>query len=275
MGRTSLLTKISAIVPLTVATVTLAVMSPAAAIVNGLPDGNLHPNTGEMVVPGQVYCSGVLLSPTVFATAAHCVVDGFNSGVPVTSWTVTFNSQIGSDVNNPTGQLPVVSASYNPLYDLNPTNGSMQAQSLPHLDNDMAELTFANPVSGITPAHLPAIGYVDSLATGPQNVILESVGYGADSVDAKKNLGVPNYRSFNNEFISNDSYSVAEHILKVTSKNGGVCFGDSGGPTFVGSDDTTVLSLNEGVSSGNCNGWGYATRLDTQQAYDFYSQFLH
>lgn len=262
------------VVPMAILSSVVIFVAPASAIINGSPDGNQHPNAGEMVVPGQVYCSGVLLSPTVFATAAHCIVDGYNSGVPVNQWTVTFDSQISSDVNNPTGQMPVVSASYNPLYDQNPTHGNSKATTVPHSANDMAELTLASPVTGITPAQLPPIGYVDSLPTGPQNVILESVGYGADSVSPKKTLGVPSYRSYNHSFMSNDNYTAADHLIKETSKDGGVCYGDSGGPTFVGTDDTTVISLNMGVSSINCNGWDYATRLDTQDAHNFYNQFL-
>ena len=54
----------------------LAVVSPARAITYGAPDGNDHPNVGALVgtFNGQTYayCSGTLVSPTVFVTAAHC-----------------------------------------------------------------------------------------------------------------------------------------------------------------------------------------------------------
>src|SRR3954470_9345899 len=52
--------------------------APAAAITNGAPDGNRHPNVGGLVAPTAysdgtwLYCSGTLISPTVFLTAAHC-----------------------------------------------------------------------------------------------------------------------------------------------------------------------------------------------------------
>src|SRR6266516_6452267 len=52
--------------------------SPASAITYGLPDGNAHPEVGALLAP-QAYpdgtwetCSGTLISPTVFLTAAHC-----------------------------------------------------------------------------------------------------------------------------------------------------------------------------------------------------------
>ena len=44
----------------------------------GQPDGNLHANVGAVLFQasnGQLFieCSGVLIAPTVFLTASHCV----------------------------------------------------------------------------------------------------------------------------------------------------------------------------------------------------------
>jgi hypothetical protein len=45
------------------------------AIINGTLDGNLHPNVGVVIfaVDGELVspCSGNLIAPTVFVTAAH------------------------------------------------------------------------------------------------------------------------------------------------------------------------------------------------------------
>ena len=50
---------------------------PAGAISYGEPDGTAHPNVGALVVvlpqgPASI-CSGTLVAPAVFVTAAHCV----------------------------------------------------------------------------------------------------------------------------------------------------------------------------------------------------------
>src|SRR5213078_5001455 len=56
----------------------LAIVVPAGAITGGSPDGNGHPNVGGLVAATAysdgtwIYCSGTLISPTVFLTAAHC-----------------------------------------------------------------------------------------------------------------------------------------------------------------------------------------------------------
>ncbi|MET0810517.1 MAG: trypsin-like serine protease, partial [Thermoleophilaceae bacterium] len=56
----------------------LTSVSSASAITYGTADGQAHPNVGGLVAPTAysdgtwIYCSGTLISPTVFLTAAHC-----------------------------------------------------------------------------------------------------------------------------------------------------------------------------------------------------------
>ena len=75
----------------------LAVVPMARAITFGQPDGNNHPNVGAMIVqePDGVkyfYCSGTLIAPDVFLTAAHCTAAAAAYGAASDDVFVTFGS---------------------------------------------------------------------------------------------------------------------------------------------------------------------------------------
>src|SRR5215211_4289502 len=109
--------------------------TPAAAITNGVPDGNRHPNVGGLVAPTQysdgtwLYCSGTLVSPTVFLTAAHCADDGERVRV-------TFDTAYQAGDKTYAGTFEA-----DPAYN--------QSQSDPH---DIAVVVLDKPVRGIEPA---------------------------------------------------------------------------------------------------------------------------
>ena len=73
----------------------LGITAVAFAITNGGPDGNGHPEVGALLAPHAFSdgtweeCSGTLISPTVFLTAAHC-------DMGVSRVAVTFDSQYDS-----------------------------------------------------------------------------------------------------------------------------------------------------------------------------------
>jgi|SRR5215217_5200474 hypothetical protein len=91
-------------------------------------------NVGALVdtSAGTTYCSGTLISQTVFLTAAHCG----NEGDTVS---VTFDSQYTSKSKLYTGTF--------------------------HADAqlDLAVVVFDKPIRGITPAQLPTLWQLDDL----------------------------------------------------------------------------------------------------------------
>jgi secreted trypsin-like serine protease len=243
---------------ITAATVLAALVCavPALAITNGVPDGTRHPNVGGLVAPTAysdgtwLYCSGTLISPTVFLTAAHC---GDADGERVR---VTFDTayQAGDRV-------------YAGTFHPDPLYG--HDQSDPH---DIAVVVLDRAVKGITPAKLPAAGSLSGLS-GSQR--FTSVGYGAYEVTNGPG---------GHQYLYDDVRMVATGTLNSINKswlrismnpstgNGGTCYGDSGGPNFLG--DTSVIAATTITGDSVCRSTNVVYRLDTASARAFLRQYV-
>ena len=233
----------------------LAVASPAGAITNGTLDGNKHPNVGGLVASEPysdgtwIYCSGTLISPTVFLTAAHCGEDGERVAV-------TFDSayQEGDKLYYGTFEA-------DPLYN--------QSQSDPH---DIAVVVLDKAVKGLTPAQLPA---ADSLSNLPGTQQFTSVGYGAYEVTN----GPGGHQYLYNDVrgvATGTLNSITQSWLKISMNpshgDGGTCYGDSGGPNFLGTSD--VIAATTITGDAVCRSTNVDYRLDTQSARNFLSQYV-
>ena len=100
-----------------------------------------------------IYCSGTLISTTVFLTAAHCGTEGERVAV-------TFDSDYEAG-----DRLYYGTFHANPLYPGNQSDA-----------HDIAVVVFDKPLKGIAPAQLPE---ADSLSNLPGTQRFTSVGYGA------------------------------------------------------------------------------------------------
>jgi V8-like Glu-specific endopeptidase len=233
----------------------LLVVAPAHAITYGQPDGNKHPNVGGLVAPTAysdgtwLYCSGTLISPTVFLTAAHC--DEGTSRV-----TITFDTayQDGDQTYSGTWYA-------DPLYG--------HDQSDPH---DIAVVVFDKPIKNITPAKLPSAGSLSNLSGSQQ---FTSVGYGAYEVT--NGPGGHQYLYDDVRMVATGTLnSINPSWLRISMNpatgNGGTCYGDSGGPNFLGTTDIVAATTITGDAI--CRSTNVAYRLDTQSARAFLSQFV-
>jgi secreted trypsin-like serine protease len=233
----------------------LGMAAPVGAITFGSVDGTGHPNGGGLVSATQysdgtwTYCSGTLIAPTVFLTAAHCPVD---KGRAV----VTFDTAYVAGDRTYSGTFHVDPFYPGPVSD-------------PH---DVAVVVLDKAVKGITPAHLPAAG---SLSALPANQLFTSVGYGAYEVtngpgghsylyDDVRMVATGTLNSTNNEWL--------RISMNPSLGNGGTCFGDSGGPNFLGT--TNIVAGTTITGDSVCRSTNVDERMDTASARAFLSAFV-
>jgi V8-like Glu-specific endopeptidase len=229
--------------------------TPAYAIINGQPDEGRHPNVGALVASKPyadgtwLYCTGTLISPTVFLTAAHC--DEGTSRV-----TVTFDPAYEAGDKTYTGTWYV-----DPLY------GHDQSDI-----HDIAVVVFDKPIKNITPAKLPTAGSLSNLSGSQQ---FTSVGYG--SYEVTNEPGGHQYLYDDTRMVATGTLnSINPTWLRISMNsatgNGGTCYGDSGGPNFLGTTD--IIAATTITGDAVCRSTNVTYRLDTPSARAFLGQFV-
>jgi Trypsin len=259
----------------------LTVPASSQAIVNGAPDANAHPNVGALTEHfngAQVLaCTGTLISPTVLVTAAHCTAQLQELGFSQAE--VSFDTNIGSGsditcglidcyVQPAANSLHVGTLHTNPLF-----NGSVTTAD----SHDVAVVTFGKPVKSITPASLPTVGLLDSMAdTGAlASQTFTDVGYGWHAVvSIAPNFtglfdGVRRHATSGSQALSTSDLSLSEDA---TLGFGGACQHDSGGPAFVGNG--SVVAGDVSGLRGNCDQTYFVYRLDTASARSFLANYV-
>jgi hypothetical protein len=236
----------------------------AQAITWGQADGTAHPAVGALVDYDHVgtayaFCTGTLISPTVMLTAAHC-----DPGVPDVK--VTFESHVRNE-----GVMYVGHYIANPAYD--------KRQSDPH---DIAVVVFEHPIPGIVPARLPARGlFADLKASGQLNGShYTAVGYGGQerSFDGQ-GKPVILYQD-TREWAVSAFGALNDAWLRLSQNNavgnGGTCFGDSGGPNFIGSasGESKVIAGTTITGDSQCVQSNVIYRLDTDAARSFLASYV-
>ena len=213
----------------------------ANAVTDGVPDGEGHPFVGLLIfdavrpdgTTGPYWrCSGTLLSSTVLLTAGHCT-DGALGG------RVWFESDARSLPDYPLGGVTSVefaSIKTHPQFN----DGSFVL-------HDVGVVILSTPVVRTTYGVLPTVDQLDALKVkrGKQDVTFTAVGYGLqksfpDPVSYQKNeaykirmVATPHLIQINTPGFTGD-FSL---LLSNNAATGGTCFGDSGGPNFLGSSN--------------------------------------
>ena len=249
-------------------TLVFSTIGAASAITDGELDGNGHPYVGLMVAQDEDgnplwRCSGTLLSPTIFLTAGHC------TEAPAAHVEIWFDADVESGIpengypfTGDVGGTPYTHPDYDP-----------NAFFL----HDLGVVVLDEPVFMDEYGVLPELNQLDRLKTrrGKQNVTFTAVGYGLQEInpvhveaERVRMVSHPRLIQINGGIVGNFSL-----LLSNNHSTGGTCFGDSGGPNFIG--DTNVIA---GVTSfglnGNCAGTGGVYRVDTADDLNWlYSEF--
>lgn len=244
-----------------------------AAVTDGQPDGNGHPYVGLMVAQTAAgaplwRCSGTLISPTVFLTAGHCTES------PAAHVEIWFAADVESGIpgngypfNGDVGGTPYTHPDYNPAA---------------FFVRDVGVVVLDTPVSQAQYGTLPGLNQLDALATrrGKQNVTFTAVGYGLqesfpDAAAWQENnvrvrmVAHPHLIQINVPGFTGD-FSI---LLSNNANTGGTCFGDSGGPNFIGNSNVVGGVTSFGIN-GNCAGTGGVFRMDRSWSLDWVNSFL-
>jgi hypothetical protein len=209
-------------------------------------------------------CSGSLVSPTVFVTAAHC----FSLDPAAGPVYVAFKSEPPLSLST-----DFTTGTFHP----NPDWCLGCAHGLPGFDtHDVAVVVLDSPVTSVGFASLPSQGLVDTLKM-KQDVDL--VGYGVQGF--VRGGGPPQQvflftRYYAPSQLIDANFKQSGEYIKLTANpakgKGGTCFGDSGGPDLLGGTNV-ILAVNSYVTNGNCAGVTYSNRIDLPYALDFIKSF--
>jgi V8-like Glu-specific endopeptidase len=242
-------------------------LAPAAAITDGELDGNGHPYVGLMVAQDASgtplwRCSGTLLSSTLFLTAGHC------TEAPAAHVEIWFAADVESGIpqngypnEGDVGGTPYTHPNYDP-----------DAFYL----HDLGVVVLDKPYKMKKYGALPRQDELDRLVArrGTQDVTFTAVGYGLqesfpDAAAWKEHnqrvrmVAHPHLIQINTGFTGDHSL-----LLSNNANTGGTCFGDSGGPNFIGTSNVVGGVTSFGIN-GNCAGTGGVYRVDRADNLDW------
>jgi hypothetical protein len=241
----------------------VALATKAHAINYGQPDtDNVYPWVGLMyaAAPGAssgIVCSGSMISPDVFVTAAHCVTD------PSLVYSVSVQP-------GPSFSGTFVAASY-----VATAPGWTGAFTVPDT-RDIGVIVLSQPIHLPSYGQLPPIGLVEQLLErrGTQDRRFVAVGYGLQRShpiytewDLRRWYGEQRLVQMSSAYT--DGYNIMlTNNPGLGSGSGGTCSGDSGGP-IVHAATGYIVAVNSFGVAPYCKGNDYAYRIDRRFARDF------
>ena len=241
------------------------------AVTDGELDGDGHPYVGLMVAQDADgnplwRCSGTLIGARLFLTAGHC------TEAPAAHVEIWFDADVeggipgnGYPYDGDTGGTPHVHPQYDPdafyLYDLGivvldrPVRQS-EYGALPGLDR----LDQAQTKRELSKAGFTAVGY------GLQQSFPDAASWKEQS-ERVRMVAYPRLLQINGGMVGTQSL-----LLSNNTNTGGTCFGDSGGPNFIG-DSNVIAGVTSFGRNGTCAGTGGVYRVDRADDLDWIKTF--
>jgi hypothetical protein len=232
------------------------------------------PPSGEFKGQRIPVCSGTLISSRVFLTAGHCTDFLIKEDLP---------TYVSFDPTYKPGESKVIKATpYTHPGFCFPTPEDKGKCRLPperpekvgtlprDVRYDVGVAVLEEPVRMATYGTLPHAGLVDTLKEGKR---LTPVGYGATGYEMdggpppRPQLVPPGDRYRATVRLLNTNDAVGDQLIKTTGvsfikgKGESSCSGDSGGPLFVG-DQQTIVGVTSGSVYPVCRGAVYYQRVD-------------
>ena len=241
-----------------------------ASITNGELDGNAHPAVVLIImdVDGEpaFRCTGTLIAAKVVVTAGHCAGEpGEFSGVRIFT---------ESDVENGNNNYPFAGPNSIEAVSWQAHPAFTEAAFFLH-DVGVIVLKKAVRLAPDQYGKLPAVNSLDALKPSSATVFT-AVGYGVQRInpahvqdDLIRMVAYPHLIQINVPGYTGD-FSL---LLSNNASTGGTCFGDSGGPNFVGFSNV-IGGVTSFGKNGTCGGTGGVFRLDRQNVLDFVNKFL-